>query len=108
MRHQAPWASRLAPLALAASLVLIVGAAFLYQFTADPRASWRPELAADHMKCFALNDLLGTHQDVAAVESSIAQSASAGTSICRSGRTARASSSSARGRVCTVRDEWLT
>ena len=30
------------------------------------------ELAADHLKCFAMNRALGTHQSVAAVESSLA------------------------------------
>jgi len=68
------WVSRLAPFALAASLVLIVAGAFLYQLTVESPRVMAAELAADHMKCFALNELLGTHQDVAAVESSLAQS----------------------------------
>jgi anti-sigma factor RsiW len=65
------WRHRVAPLALAASLVVIVGAAFLYQLTAQSPRVMAAELAADHMKCFAMNNLLGTHQDTMAVESSL-------------------------------------
>ncbi len=67
----ASWRARLAPLALAASLVLIVGAAFLYQLTAASSRVLAAELAADHVKCFALNGVLGTHEDAGAVESSM-------------------------------------
>lgn len=63
--------SRLAPMALAASLVLIVGFAFLYQLTASSSRVLAMELAADHVKCFAVNGLLRTHQDPLAVESSM-------------------------------------
>jgi anti-sigma factor RsiW len=63
-----PWRSRLAPLAAAASLVLIVGAAFLYQLTASSNRVLAAELAADHVKCFALNGMLQTHDDASAVE----------------------------------------
>jgi anti-sigma factor RsiW len=66
------WRSRLAPLALAASLVLVVGAAFLYQLTAGSTRVMAAELAADHVKCFALNRVLGTHQSAEIVESSMA------------------------------------
>lgn len=65
------WTSRLAPLAAAASLVLIVGAAFLYQLTASSNRVMAAELAADHLKCFALNGVLHTHDDAATVESSM-------------------------------------
>jgi anti-sigma factor RsiW len=61
------WASRLRPFALAASLVLLVGGAFLYQATRSSSRVLAAELAADHVKCFGLNGLLGTshsHQDV--------------------------------------------
>jgi anti-sigma factor RsiW len=79
-RHQAAtvsssasiWRRRLAPLALAAALVLIVGAAFLYQLTARSTRVLVAELAVDHMKCFALNSLLGTHQAQGVVESALA------------------------------------
>ena len=66
------WRTRLAPLALAAALVLIVGAAFLYQLTASSERLMAAELTADHMKCFAMNSVLGTHQSSDVVESSMA------------------------------------
>jgi hypothetical protein len=66
------WRSRLAPLALAATLVLIVAGAFLYQMTARSGRLMAAELTADHIKCFAMNSLLGTRQAPAAVESSLA------------------------------------
>jgi anti-sigma factor RsiW len=68
----ASWRSRLAPLALAASLVLIVGAAFLYQLTEQSASLMAAELTADHVKCFALNRVLGTQQGAAVVESAMA------------------------------------
>ena len=49
------WRSRLVPLALAATLVLIVGGAFVYQLTAASTNVMAAELTADHMKCFAMN-----------------------------------------------------
>jgi len=68
------WPARLAPLAAAASLVLIVGAAFLYQLTASSSRVMAAELAADHLKCFALNGVLNTRQEPAAVESAMLSS----------------------------------
>ena len=65
-------AKRLAPYALAASLVLVVGGAFVYQTTDSSARVLAAELTADHVKCFALNRALGTHQGAAAVESSMA------------------------------------
>jgi anti-sigma factor RsiW len=69
-----PLGSRLAPLALAASLVLIVAAAFLYPLTAGSSRVLAAELAVDHMKCFMLNGALGTHHSASTVESSLAAS----------------------------------
>ena len=66
------WRARLAPLALAATLVLIVGAAFLYQLTASSESVMAAELTADHVKCFAMNRVLGTHDASDVVESSMA------------------------------------
>jgi anti-sigma factor RsiW len=63
--------TRVAPFAAAASLVLIVGAAFLYQLTSSSNRVMAAELAADHVKCFALNGILHTHDDAATVESSM-------------------------------------
>jgi len=68
----AGWRARLTPYALAASLVVIVGGAFLYQATDTSAQLLAAELTADHVKCFALNRALGTHQAPAAVESSLA------------------------------------
>ena len=70
----ASWRQRLAPYALAASLVVVVGGAFLYQATDKSARLLAAELTADHVKCFAMNRALGTHQEVAAVESSLASS----------------------------------
>jgi anti-sigma factor RsiW len=70
----ASWRSRLAPYALAASLVVVVGGAFVYQATDKSARLLAAELTADHVKCFAMNRALGTHQEVAAVESSLASS----------------------------------
>ena len=64
--------SRLRALALAASLVLVVGGAFVYELTDRSVRVMAAELTADHLKCFAVNHLLGTHQETAEVEGSIA------------------------------------
>jgi hypothetical protein len=67
----AAWRTRLAPFALAASLVLLVGGVFLYQATALSSRVMAAELAADHVKCLAMNAVLGTHQSPEAVESAM-------------------------------------
>jgi len=64
------WRS-LAPIALAASLVLLVAGAFLYQATLHSSRVLAAELTADHLKCFTANSILGTHDRPAAVESSM-------------------------------------
>lgn len=72
-RPATTWRARLTPLALAATLVLIVGGAFLYQLTARSASVLAAELTADHLKCFGvINGLLGTHDEPVAVESSMA------------------------------------
>jgi len=65
------WSARVAPYALAASLVLVVGGAFAVA-TENSARLLAAELTADHVKCFALNRALGTHQASTAVESSMA------------------------------------
>ena len=65
---------RLAPYALAASLALVVGGAFVYQATNKSARVLAAELTADHVKCFAMNRAFGTRQGTAAVESSMASS----------------------------------
>jgi anti-sigma factor RsiW len=62
---------RLAPYALAASLVLVVGGAFVYQATDKSASVLAAELTADHVKCFAMNRAFGMHAGAAAVESSM-------------------------------------
>jgi anti-sigma factor RsiW len=71
MVPRASWQTHLAPYALAASLVLVVGGAFVYQATDQSARLMAAELTADHMKCFAMNSVLGTHQTAGAVESSM-------------------------------------
>ncbi len=65
------WRARLAPLALAATLVLIVGGAFVYQLTDRSSRVMAAELTADHLKCFAVNDVLGTHDAPMTVQASM-------------------------------------
>ena len=67
----APLTSRLAPLALAALLVLIVGGAFLYRMTQISTRVMAAELTADHLKCAVMNSISGIEQPSAAVESSL-------------------------------------
>lgn len=57
--------------ALAASLVILVGGAFVYQMTAASATVMTAELVVDHKKCFALNALLATHQSPGAVEAAM-------------------------------------
>ena len=59
------------PLALAASLAILVGGAFLYQLTESSSRVMAAELTADHLKCLALNGVLHTNDTAAAVESSM-------------------------------------
>ena len=68
------WRARVTPFALAATLVLIVGGAFVYELTDRSARVMAAELTADHIKCFGVNRVLGTHDAAAVVESSIASS----------------------------------
>lgn len=65
------WHQRLAPLALAATLVVVVGGAFVYQTTARSSRVMAAELTADHVKCFTMNQLLGKRDGPAIVESAM-------------------------------------
>jgi len=62
---------RLAPLALAATLVLLAGAS-LYQITEKSTHVMAAELAADHVKCFLLQDLISAGQPARPVEYALA------------------------------------
>src|SRR5687767_9421511 len=66
------WRARVAPLALAATLVLVVAGASFYQITARSTPVMAAELAADHVKCFLLQDLIGTRQAARPVEYALA------------------------------------
>jgi anti-sigma factor RsiW len=70
--RRVPLATRLAPFALAATLVLIVGGAFLYRMTQISTRVMAAELTADHLKCAVMNSVAGTAQSAALVESSMA------------------------------------
>ena len=61
-------------MAMAASLVTVVGGAFLYQATHRSARVMAAELAADHIKCFAMNAALGTQEKASAVESTMLSS----------------------------------
>jgi len=65
------WRARLAPLALAATLILLISGAFLYQLTDRSSRVMAAELTADHVKCFAVNDVLGTHDAPTTVQASM-------------------------------------
>jgi anti-sigma factor RsiW len=67
----APWRLKVVPLALTASLALLVGGAFLYLGTQYSARLLAAELCADHMACFAANNLLGTREAPGAVERSM-------------------------------------
>src|SRR5476651_2378838 len=56
----AAWRARVVPLALAASLVVVVGGAFLYEATDQSARLMAAELTADHVKCFTMKGLLHT------------------------------------------------
>jgi anti-sigma factor RsiW len=66
------WRARLAPFAVAAALVVVVGGAFLYPLTARSNRVMVSELTLDHMKCMLFNAALGTQQNAADVEHSLA------------------------------------
>lgn len=65
------WTPHLKPLALAASLVLVIGGAFVYEATEHSTRVMAAELAADHVKCLTMNAVLGTDGSEAAVERSL-------------------------------------
>ncbi len=67
------WRARLAPLALAASLVLVVGGAFLYVLTEQSTTIMAAELTANHLKCFRLT-ASDARREPSVVESSMASS----------------------------------
>lgn len=77
------WRPRLAPLAAAAALVIVVGGAFLYEATGRSTRLMAAELAADHVKCFTMNAVLGTGQSIEKVQHTLASSFSWTTAVPR-------------------------
>lgn len=66
------WRTTMVHFAVAASLVLVVSGAFVYELTAHSSHVMVAELTADHLKCFRINGVLGTHQDAPSVQSAMA------------------------------------
>jgi anti-sigma factor RsiW len=66
-----PLVRRLAPLAIAATVVLVASGEIVYRLTDSSSRVLAAELAADHMKCFALNGVLHTHDTPSSVERSM-------------------------------------
>jgi anti-sigma factor RsiW len=62
----------LAPLTVAATLVVLVSGAFVYRITDSSPTVMAAELTADHVKCFVMNAVLRTKDSPDAVESSLA------------------------------------
>jgi anti-sigma factor (TIGR02949 family) len=65
---QRTWRQRMPTLALAAVVLLAVGGAVVYRVTVGATQAIAAELAADHLKCFLLNRVLGTHDTEAEAE----------------------------------------
>jgi len=65
------WKIPFVPFALAASIVVLVGGAFVYQVTDSSATVLAAELTADHVKCFTMNTVLGTHQTQTTVEAAM-------------------------------------
>ena len=65
------WRARLAPLGVAAALLLMV-MGLVYQATGRSNRLLAAELTADHEKCFRLNKLLDTHDTAQDVEAAMA------------------------------------
>lgn len=70
-RSRVTWASRLRPLAVAASLLLVVGT-LVFVSTRQSTRVLAAELALDHEKCFTLNKVLVTQHSSAAIQASMA------------------------------------
>jgi len=67
------WRARMKPLAIAASVILVAGGAFVYEATDRSTRVLAAELTADHVKCFGVvNPLLGTNPDAAVIEHAMA------------------------------------
>jgi anti-sigma factor RsiW len=56
------WRSRISPLTMAAGFVLVIAGAAAYRATVGSTQVIAAELTADHVKCFMMNAVLGTHE----------------------------------------------
>ena len=63
---------RVGPLTVAAAVLLVVSGVGLYQATARSSRVLAAELAADHVKCFAMNAVLRTHDTEDIVQAAMA------------------------------------
>jgi anti-sigma factor RsiW len=67
-RRMTWWRSgRLSPLTMAAGFILVVASAVTYRATVGSTEVIAAELTADHVKCFMMNAVLGTHDTVEGV-----------------------------------------
>lgn len=73
-RRRPVWPARIAPLAAAAALTVVVGGAFLYEATGRSTRLMAAELAADHVKCFTMNAAFGTKYSDETVRHTLASS----------------------------------
>jgi anti-sigma factor RsiW len=62
-------AGRISPLTMAAGFVLVVVSATAYRAIVGPTQVIAAELTADHVKCFMMNAVLGTHETSEGVHS---------------------------------------
>jgi anti-sigma factor RsiW len=67
-----PARGRFAPLAVAATLLLVVAGASVYKVTESSTRVMAAELTADHVKCFLLQDMIGAEERPASVERALA------------------------------------
>lgn len=68
--RRSSWTARIRPLALAASLILVVGG-LVFVSTQQSTRVLAAELAVDHEKCFALNRMLATRHSAQTIQSSM-------------------------------------
>jgi anti-sigma factor RsiW len=64
----AAWRAKLAPLAIAASVMAVAGAASVYVLTERSSRLLAAELTADHVKCFGMNSILRVDADPSSAE----------------------------------------
>jgi anti-sigma factor RsiW len=64
----AAWRAKLAPLAIAASVMAVAGAGSVYLLTERSSKLLAAELTADHVKCFGMNSILRAETDPSAAE----------------------------------------